>query len=702
MSKRARRVKKNNPGQTAFTRFMLVVALLVVWMGGISARLVHLQVTKHEWLRERAAGQRFDVRQSKLPRGTIYDRNGRALAISVRVKTLFADPMEIEDIAGAAKAIARATGGKEKELNALLTDAKADERRFVPIAKGMDEAAVDRINRLLDDPLVRKADEPNFTGLHWREEQKREYPNGPLAAHVIGFSNSEGTGQAGIEQSQNDVLYGAVIKKVQERDRLGRVYDETVSEKEPPMDVALTISATIQYMVEQALEKAVKQSHAKAGTAIVIDNKTGEVLALANNPTFDPNKLNEITSENLSNAAVQQVISPGSVFKLITYGSALESRMISPDAEIDSGNGTIEVAKHRFRDSTAIGRVSYTKAFAQSSNVCAIKTGMRVGREGFYRSVLDFGFGKRTGIELPAETNGIVRHPDRWFGDSLASMSIGYEIGVTPLQMAAAFATIANDGVYIQPHILKEVRLPGSALLRTSQPEKRRVVSVETARALRLMMREVVLSGTGKRAQLNGYTSAGKTGTAWKFDEETKRVNSAKYVSSFIGMAPAEDPAVTIAVIIDEPKTGGRGGGAAAGPVFREIAEMVLPELNIRPDSGEVPADERQDEDGLDLLPQIVPAVDNFAAALTNVPVSHLSDQPLDSEKKAVKAEAEAEKRISPVKSRPPEKDPAVEKTAKTTPPAAKPRPREDEKPRTASRAPAKKKEPAEGKKKRN
>jgi len=702
MSKRARRVKKNNPNQTAFTRFMLVVALLVLWMGGISARLVHLQVTKHDWLRERAAGQRFDVRQSKLPRGTIYDRNGRALAISVRVKTLFADPTEIEDIAGAAESIAKATGAKEKDIHTLLANAKADERRFVPIAKGLDEEAVDRINRSLDDPAIRKADGPNFTGLHWREEQKRSYPNESLAAHVIGFSNSEGTGQAGIEQSQNDVLYGAVIKKVQERDRLGRVYDETVSEKEPPMDVVLTISAPIQFMVEQALEKAVKQSQAKAGTAIVIDNRTGEILALANNPTFNPNKLNEITSDNLSNAAVQQVISPGSVFKLITYGSALERRMISPEAEIDSGNGTIEVAKHRFRDSSAIGRVSYTKAFAHSSNVCAIKTGMRVGREGFYQSVLDFGFGKRTGIELPAETNGIVRHPDRWFGDSLASMSIGYEIGVTPLQMASAFATIANDGVYIQPHILKEVRLPGMPPARTAEPERKRVVSADTARALKIMMREVVVSGTGKRAQLNGYTSAGKTGTAWKFDEETKRVNSAKYVSSFIGMAPAENPAVTIAVVIDEPKAGGRGGGLAAGPVFREIAEMVLPELKIRPDAGEIPSGEDQDE-GLDLLPEIVPAVDNFAAALTNVPLRQLTEKTALSEVKVVgKTEAEAEKTKPPSKSIPPKKIEASEKGAKPGATAERPRVKGDEKARPGPSAAVRNKEPAEGKKKRN
>ena len=563
---------------------MLIVAVLLIWMGGIGVRLVHLQVTKHEWLKERAEGQRFDIQRSKLPRGAIFDRNGRALAMSVRVKTLYADPTEIEDIKSASKAIAQVTGLKERTIAEQLTSAKEDEKRFVPLVKGLDEETVDRLNKALDEPGLKKADAPRFTGLHYRQDQRRTYPYGTMAAHVVGFSNADGIGQAGIEQSQNDVLYGAVIRKIQERDRLGRVYDENISEKEPPKDVVLTINTSIQFMVEQALEKAVKASQARSGMSVVIDNKTGEILALANYPTFDPNKLNEITHDNLANAAVQLVYSPGSVFKLITYGAALERKLITPTAEIDSGNGTIEVAKHVFKDSHAVGRVTYSKALAQSSNVCAIKTGMRVGKEGFYETLQNFGFGKRVGIELPAETNGIVRKPERWNGDSLASMSIGYEIGVTPLQMATAFATIANNGVRVQPHIIKEIKQSDGQVVSAAQAESTRVVSAETARDLKVMLREVVLSGTAKRAQLNGYSSAGKTGTAWKFDEKIKKVNAAKYVSSFIGFAPVDDPAVTIAIVMDEPKVGGRDGGQVAGPVFREIAQQILPELNVKPD----------------------------------------------------------------------------------------------------------------------
>lgn len=692
MARRVKVSKKSNSRQIAFTRFMLVVAFLVLWMGGIGVRLVHLQVTKHEWLKDRAESQRFDVKKSKLPRGTIYDRNGRALAMSETVRTLFADPTQMDDVKASAKAIAKAIGGKEREIAAQLAAAKTDERRFVPLAKTLDGETVQRINKQLDDPSIKKSDEPNFTGLHYREDQRRTYPYQTLASHVIGFSNADGIGQAGIEQSQNEILFGAVIKRLQERDRLGRVYDETVSEKEPPKDIVLTISTPVQFMVEQALAKAVTTSQAKSGMAVVIDNSTGEILALANYPTFDPNKLNEITHENLSNAAVQQVYSPGSVFKLITYSSALERKMITPEAEIDSGNGSIEVAGHRFTDSHSIGRVNYSKAFAHSSNVCAIKTGMRVGKEGFYQTLQNFGFGRKTGIELPAETNGIVRNPDRWNGDSLASMSIGYEIGVTALQMATAFATIANNGVRVQPHIIKEIRQSDRQVVSVAQPASTQVVSAETARDMTTMMRQVVLAGTGKRAQLNGYTAAGKTGTAWKFDEKLKKVNSAKYVSSFIGFAPADSPAVTIAVVMDEPKVGGRDGGQVAGPVFREIAQQILPELNVKPEGYVEPEADVED------IPEITTASGPSASAIdpveTRLAAETVKSSPRTENKDSAKTEKVAvDAKLSPK---------AVAEKPRTTvvAPIAKPKASEPKKkPEQRSAAPIKNKLPVEKKK---
>ncbi|CAN5626979.1 penicillin-binding protein [soil metagenome] len=584
MAIRATKRKKRDLRAVAFTRFMMIVALFVLWIGGIGVRLVYLQVSQHAELRKKAVGQRRDVRQSKMLRGSIFDRNQRALAISLRVQTLYADATQLDDISATARLLSETLKLKEIELRHRLEEARSLQRRFVPIAHGLDSTAVDEVNRALESSDVRKADMPRYKGLHWREDQKRSYPNNSLAAHIIGFSNNAGVGQAGIEQSQNDVLYGAVIRRTRERDRLGRVYDEVVTEKEPANDIILTIDATTQFAVESALAKAVKNSNAASGMAIVIANKTGEILAMANYPTFDPNDLGGITKDNLSNGSIQKMYSPGSVFKLVTYGAALERDLISPSAEIDTGNGTIEIAKRKFRDSRALGRVSYTKAMAVSSNVSAIKTGVKVGKENFYSTIKDFGFGRPTGIELPAETAGIVRPTERWFGDSLASMSIGYEIGVSPLQMATAFATIANNGVRVQPHLIKEIRQSDETIVSVTRPEKTQVVRVETARGLREMLREVVVSGTGKQAQVAGYSTSGKTGTAWKFDEKLKRVNAAKYMSSFMGFAPANDPEVTIAVVIDEPKVGGRGGGSVAAPVFREIAEQILPDMDIRPD----------------------------------------------------------------------------------------------------------------------
>ncbi len=584
MATRSTHKKKSNPRQVAFTRFMLIVAVFSIWMLGIGVRLVHLQVTQHEWLKGQAIKQRTNIEKTKLMRGTILDRDDHMLATSIRVNTLIADPSEIDDVEKAAKALAKILKIDERQLSTQLAEAKASKKKFVPLLKKLDDDTYQRINKSLDSDEVTKGDLPRFYGLHWTEDQIRRYPYGSLAAQIIGFSNMDDTGVAGIELSQDELLHGEIIKKIQERDRHGRVYDETVVDRGEPADISLTISTSYQFMAEEALANGVWAASAKAGMAVVMSVKTGEILAMANYPTFDPNNIKNIQPESVINHTIQSTYSPGSTFKLVTYSSALEKNLFKPDDMIDAGNGTIEIANHKFTDSHHIGSVTYSQALAQSSNVCAIKTGQRVGRDDFWAMLQKMGFGDRTGIELPAETSGIVRSPDKWNGDSLASMSIGYEIGVTALQMATAFATIANDGVKIQPRIIREIRKPDQKPVPSSKPENVRVVSVETARNLRTMLRQVVLTGTGRRAQLNGYTSAGKTGTAWKFDPRTKRVDPSKYVSSFIGIAPANDPEIVIAVVIDEPKSGARDGGMVAAPVFKDIAEKILPAMNIKPD----------------------------------------------------------------------------------------------------------------------
>ena len=577
---------------------MLIVALFILWIGAIGVRLVHLQINQSEWLREKALDQRRDQIKSKTLRGTIFDRTGRALAMSVKSKSLFADPAEIEDVAGTAKKVAAALKVNQNEILNNLNEAKKSGKRFVWLARKIDEETFMKLNETLREPNLRKFDEPKLAGLHWREEQQRSYPYGTLAAQVVGFSGSEDVGQAGIELAQEENLRGATVKTWQDRDRLGRVYDESETTREPPKDVVLTISHSIQYKTEEALEAGVKAAQAKSGIAVVLDPKTGEILAMANYPTFNPNRASKFPAENYKNKAVQNSYAPGSIFKLVTYGAALNEKLIKPEEQFSCGNGVIQIGTHKFTDSHCGKALSYTKAFAISSNIGAIKTGMKVGRDRFSNYVRLFGFGEMSGIEVPAEMRGLVRPVEKWQGDSLASMSIGYEIGVTALQTASSFATIANDGTRVRPHIIKEIRSSDGKVIQATAPQQIPVISPQAAQNLRGMMREVVLRGTGREAALRGYTSAGKTGTAWKYDPKIKRVSGSKYVSSFVGFAPAENPSVVIAVILDEPQGALRNGGQVSAPIFREIAEQILPELDLSPNSGIENVEDDESENG--------------------------------------------------------------------------------------------------------
>lgn len=575
-------VRKKNSTQTAFTRFLFIVALFTIWIGAISVRLVHLQVSQSDELRKKAITQRTNTFHDKVLRGSILDRAGRELAISLKVKSLFADPSKIIEVDKTAHLVAQTLGEKPAEILAELRKAKTANRQFLWLA------------RRLDDEMVKKIDDLNLVGLHWKEEQKRNYPHGILASNVIGFANSEDIGQAGIELSQEKLLRGEIVKGTQKRTRDGRVFErEEVEERQSPKDIFLTIDHSIQYKTEKALAKGVELANAKSGTAVVLNPQTGEILAMASVPTFDPNKFGEVSPENLANKAIQSFYTPGSTFKLITYGGSLEEGLISPEAKIDCSKGYIEVASHKFEDSHKIGVVTYADALAVSSNVAAVKTGLSLGKEKFYDYAKRFGFGTITGVELPAETGGILHPLQNWNSDSLASMSLGYEIGVTTLQTASAFATIANDGIRVKPHIIKEVKDSDGQISPKTEAEKTQAVSPEAARQMRKMLQRVVLNGTGVRAQVNSYAVAGKTGTAWKYDEKLKKINENKYVSSFGGFAPADNPSVVIVVVLDEPRGEYRDGGHVAAPVFREIAEQILPELGIKPDGSkrEVPTE---------------------------------------------------------------------------------------------------------------
>jgi cell division protein FtsI (penicillin-binding protein 3) len=316
---------------------------------------------------------------------------------------------------------------------------------------------------------------------------------------------------------------------------------------------------------------------------IVLDPRSGDILALANAPTFDPNKVANTKAETRSNWALQNIYEPGSTFKVVAFSAALEKKLARVEDRIDCQMGAITVAGRVVHDHHPFGSLTIAEALAKSSNVAAIKLGIRVGDETMYDYIKRFGFGSRTGIELPGETAGILRKVERWQPSSIGSIAIGQEVGVTPVQMVAAFGALANDGVRVAPHLIREVRNAEGTVVYRAEPEQRRVISAETAIALRGMLEGVTLRGTAKQAQLDGYSAAGKTGTAQKIDPQTRAYSATKFVGSFVGFAPVSNPQVVIIVVIDEPK-GAYHGGDVAAPIFREVAEAILPNLGVMPD----------------------------------------------------------------------------------------------------------------------
>jgi cell division protein FtsI (penicillin-binding protein 3) len=572
---------RNRPRpDTSRRRARFVVLTLLLWMLVIGGRLVYLQVYSHEFLAERARRQQQTHSVTNAPRGMILDRQGVELARSLEVDSFFAVPGEINDAREAARRLAPLFGVEPGALAAKIEGARAARRKFVWLAREVEPEQAERVKAL------------GLVGVHAIREPKRYYPNGALAAHVLGFVGLDDEGLGGVEGFYNASLDGERGRVTAVRD--GR-RDEFASSEEAAREgesVVLTIDRNIQHAAERALSEAVRRERAKSGTAVVLDPRTGEILALANAPTFDPNGATSIPDELRVNQALQYIYEPGSTFKVVAYAAAVEERLVKPDDPIDCQMGSITLFGRTVRDTHAYGTLTITEALAKSSNVAAIKLGVRLGNERLYDYIRRFGFGERTGVELNGETPGLLRPPARWHKTSIGSIPIGQEIGTTPVQVASAFGAIANDGLRVAPHLVREVRDEHGRTVRRTEPKATRVVSAETARALRTMLESVTVKGTAKAARLEGYTAAGKTGTAQKIDPRTRAYSKSKYVASFVGFAPVEAPAVVIIVVLDEP-SGSYYGGTVAAPVFREIAEQVLPYLDVAPDTELKPEDRR-------------------------------------------------------------------------------------------------------------
>lgn len=554
-------------------RAWYIAMALVLWMAIVGGRLVQLQITKHEELAAKAKNQQLGAIETNPTRGQLLDRQGRELARSIDTESFFADPREIENVNDTAQKIATVTGQKKEDIATRIREAKDSNKKFIWLI------------RRLDLTTATKLDAMNLDHVYSRREPKRYYPNDALAAHVLGFVGTDEIGLSGVEQFYNEKIRGEAGKLYLERDgsRERRVFDSYEVQAHPGQTVVLTIDQTIQYRTEQALFAAVQNSHAKSGTAIVMDPHTGEILALANAPAFDPNQPPKDAGEARVNGALQTIYEPGSTFKIVAYSAALDKGLVTPEDKIDCQMGSITVAGRLIHDGHPYGVLTVADALAKSSNVGAIKLGLLVGNDSMHDFAKRLGFGSRTGIDLPGESAGILRPVNRWQPSSIGSIAIGQEVGVTPLQMASAYSVLANGGNWVKPHVVRELRSPDGSILFQAKTESRPALKADTVEKLRGMMEGVTLHGTARKAQVEGYTAAGKTGTAQKIDPKTHAYSATKYIGSFVGFAPVSNPSVVIIVVIDEPQ-GAYHGGDVAAPVFREIAEQILPDLNVTPD----------------------------------------------------------------------------------------------------------------------
>jgi len=551
------------------TRVLVLAALLAVAFGGLTGRLAWLQVVKRAELAQLAERQYSRTVVLHAQRGAIVDRHGTPLATSTPTESLFVQPRAVADPARLAGRLAPIIGVSPAEAHQALTSA----RPFVWLRRKLPPAVAAEV-RALREP-----------GLGFLPEPLRLYPNRELAAHVVGFEGVEG-GLEGVERAFDAELAGTPGKAVVGRDALGR---EVTSQRvlrapKPGHGVVLTLDRTIQYVAEREIDAAYRRTGARAAMAVVLEPRTGDVLALAIRPTFNPNTFLEApTKDAWRNRAITDPFEPGSTFKVILAAAALEEGVVRPDDQIYAENGAITLAKTTIRDWKKYGWLTFSEVLQYSSNVGSIKVGLQLGRERYYRYMSAFGFGVSTGLGLPGESRGQLRDPTRWSLLSLPTLSLGQEVSVTALQMVAAFGAIANGGTLMQPRLVRATFDADGREARRFQPRAvRQVVSPATARTLTRILVKAVEAGTGHNAAIPGYEVAGKTGTAQKLDPTTGRYSRAPGVLSFVGWAPADEPRFVMLVMLDEPKNE-QWGSEAAAPVFGAIGREILRYFEVAP-----------------------------------------------------------------------------------------------------------------------
>ena len=553
-------------------RLILLFAFLAAWGVVAVARLAQIQLVRHDHYVQKAQRQQERTLELNPVRGSILDARGRVLAESIAAESIYADPQAVVDARATARALAKVDGigYTARELESKLKSGGS----FVYLARQLPlEVAAD----------VRKLALP---GIYFLEAHRRSYPRGTLAANVIGYTGVDGDGLGGIEHFFDSDVRGTPGKVTLLKDARKGVYLLGGEGPNRPRDghhVVLTIDSVVQFIAERALEKAVARHRAAGGSAIVMDPATGEILAMVSLPTFDPNRFHDSPAASWRNRAVQDLYEPGSTFKIVTASAGLEDRVVTPSQMLDCGGGAITVANVTIHehDGKQYDLLSFEDVIVHSSNVGSARVGLSLGRARFHEWIRRFGFGERTGISLPGESAGLLRRAERWTQVSPASISIGQEIGATPLQVLLAVSAVATGGVIPEPRIVKRiVDAAGATLKEPARHEPRRVMSEKTAAVMNQILKNVVSRGTGAQAALAEHVVAGKTGTAQKAGRGGYLAG--RYVASFGGYVPADQPRLSILVTVDEPR-GEHYGGTVAGPVFREIAEGTLRYFGVAP-----------------------------------------------------------------------------------------------------------------------
>jgi len=541
-------------------RLSLIKIMLSIFFLVVIFRLVLIMFVEHEAYLARAKSQQIQKEEIFAKRGNIYDRKGRELAVSLEKESIFVDPADFksENITILTNYVS---------FNAKQFDKS---KRFVWIGRKVDHSVVEKLKAL------------KLEGLGFVTEGARFYPNGHLASHVIGFVNIDDQGIEGLERYYDKYLKAEKSSKTIMRDAAGKKLSDGNFWEIKGNDVVLTIDEGLQYIVEKHLDEAMSKWQASSATAIMMDPFTGEILAMANRPTYDPNNLNSVKNmANVRNRAITDLYEPGSTFKIVTASGALEEKIVKLSSKFDCSQGYIDVGGKRVKDAHRHGVLTFEEVIQKSSNVGTIKIAMMLGKDRLYKYIKKFGFGEKTGIDLPGEVSGYVRPPERWSGTSLGAIPIGQEVAVTALQILRAYSAVANGGFLVNPYVVSEVRSPDGKILFKAVIKRNRVISEETSEIMKNILKKVTEEGgTATQARLEGNAVAGKTGTAQKYDPKTGRYSKDKFVGSFVGFIPVQNPRIALIVVIHDPK-GAHYGGVVAAPVFKAISDEALAYLNV-------------------------------------------------------------------------------------------------------------------------